>query len=169
VEINKLYLYEIEFSIKEKVEIPEDMLEEYGLPDDVDINDLHQHVSRTIHLGGNNFFDVQDEAIDLITEVFFEGVPEEEIDYEIIGIKQVENIFIANWPSVEDPFDKAKNMADEDVMLVKCPECEEVFRIAEDGWDWLVCKKCGFKIMKDQLLKLGKHWVVVKIGKDTHK
>ena len=49
------------------------------------------------------------------------------------------------------------------VYLVKCPECEEVFRLVEDGWDWLVCKKCGFKIMKDQLLKLGKHWVVVKM------
>jgi hypothetical protein len=164
-----LNLYEIEFSIKEKVEIPEDMREEYGIPEDVDINELHQHVSRTMHLGGENFFDVQEEAISMIEEVFFEDVPEEEIFYEIIGIKQVENIFIANWPNVEDPFDKAKHMADEDVMLVKCPECEEVVRIAEDGWDWLVCKKYGFKIMKDQLLKLGKHWVVVKLGKDIKK
>ena len=161
-------LYEIEFSIKEKVDIPEDMMEEYGIPEGVDINDLHQHVSRTMHLGGENFFDVQEEAISMIEEIFFEDVPEEEIFYEIIGIKQVEGVFIANWPFTENPMDKAEHMSDEDVMFVKCPECEEVFRIAEDGWDWLVCKKCGFKIMKDQLLKLGKHWVVVKLGKDTH-
>jgi len=164
-----LNLYEITFSIKEKVEIPEDMLEEYGIPEDVDINDLHQHVSRTMHLGGENFFDVQEEAISMIEEIFFEDTPEEEIFYEIIGIKQVENIFIANWPNIENPLDKAEHMADEDIMLVKCPECEEVVRIAEDGWDWLFCKKCWFKVMKDQLLKLGKHWVVVKLGKDTHK
>lgn len=164
-----MYLYEVEFSIKEKIEISEDMIEEYDLPDDIDINDLHQHVSRTIHLGGENFFDVQEEAISLIEEVFFEDVPEEEIFYEIIGIKQVEGVFIANWPNVESPFDKAKHMADEDVMFVKCPECEEVVRIADGGWDWLVCKKCGFKIMKDQLLKLGKYWVVVKLGKDIRK
>ena len=162
-------LYEIEFSIKEKVDISEDMREEYGIPEDADINDLHQHISRTMHLGGENFFDVQEEAMNLIEEVFFEDVPEEEIDYEIISIRQLENIWIANWPSQENPLDKAERMADEDIMLVKCPECEEVVRIAEDGWDWLVCKKCGFKIMKDQLLKLGKHWVVVKVGKDTHK
>jgi hypothetical protein len=162
-----LYLYEVEFSIKEKIELDEDMLDQ--LPDDVDPEDIHQHVSRTIHLGGENFFDVQEEAIDLIEEIFFEGVPEEEIFYEIIGIKQVEGVFIANWPNVENPMEKAEHMADEDVMFVKCPECEEVVRIAEDGWDWLICKKCGFKIMKDQLLKLGKHWVVVKLGKDNPK
>ena len=162
-------LYEITFSIKEKVDIPEDMREEYGIPEDLDINELHQHVSRTMHLGGENFFDVQEEAISMIEEIFFEDFPEEEIFYEIIGIKQVEGVFIANWPSQENPLDKAEHMADEDVMLVKCPECGEVVRIAEDGWDWLFCKKCGYKVMKDQLLKLGKHWVVVKIGKDNHK
>lgn len=160
-------LYEVTFSAKEKVEIPEDMIDE--LPDDVDINDIHQHVSRTIYLGGENFFDVQEEAISIIEEVFFEDVPEEEMFYEIIGIRQMENIWIANWPEIENPLDKAEHMADEDIMLVKCPECEEVVRIAEDGWDWIVCKKCGFKIMKDQLLKFGKYWVVVKLGKDATK
>lgn len=97
-------LYEIEFSIKEKIEISEDMIEEYGLPEGVDINDLHQHVSRTMHLGGENFFDVQEEAIAMIEEIFFEDVPEEEIFYEIIGIKQVEGVWIANWPLIENPF-----------------------------------------------------------------
>jgi ribosomal protein S27E len=162
-----LNIWEVEFSIKEKIELDEDMLSQ--LPDDVNPEDIHQHVSRTIHLGGDNFFDVQEEAIGLIEAVFFEDVPEEEIDYEILGIKQLENIWIANWPEQESPLVRAERMADEDIMLVKCPKCDNIIRIAEEGWDWVRCKKCDTEITKDQLLKLGKHWVVVKIGKDTPK
>jgi len=162
-----LFIYEIEFSIKEKIELTEDELDE--LPDDMDASDLHQHVSRIIHLGGNNFFDVQEEAISLIEEVFFEDTPEEEIDYDITSIRQIPDLWVANWPEQESPLVRAERLADEDVMLVKCPndKCDNIIRIAEEGWDWVRCKKCDAKIDKDQLLKLGKIWVVVKIGKDN--
>ena len=72
-------------------------------------------------------------------------------------------------PEQESPLVRAERMADEDIMLVKCPKCDNIIRIAEEGWDWVRCKKCDTEITKDQLLKLGKHWVVVKIGKDTPK
>ena len=162
-----MYLYEIEFTIPEKVEIPEDM--DIDLPEDIDPKDLVQYVTRTVHLGGENFFDVQEEVIELIEQVFFENAPDDKIDFEIVGIKQVEGIFIANWPEHESPLIRAERMADEDVMLVKCPneKCDNIIRIAEEGWDWVKCKKCDTQIDKDQLLKLGKNWVVVKIGKDN--
>lgn len=160
-----MYIYEIEFSIPEKIELPEDI----ELPDDIDRDNLRQYVPHTIHLGGDNFFDVQEEAVDLIEESFYQDIPAEEMDYEITGIRQLDGIDILNWPETEDPLVKATHMADEDVMLVECPQCKQVIRIAEDGWDWVVCKKCGTKIFKDELLKFGRNWVVVKIGKDDPK
>lgn len=162
-----MYIYEVEFTIIEKIELSEDM--EMELPDGIDKENLHQHVSRTIYLGGENFFDVQEEAISLIEEVFFEDVPEDEIYYDIIGIRQLEGVDVVNWPEQESPLIRAERLADEDVMLVKCPndKCDNIIRIAEEGWDWVKCKKCDTQIDKDQLLKLGKNWVVVKIGKDN--
>jgi hypothetical protein len=160
-----LYLYEIEFTIPEKFEIMEDM--DIDLPEDIDKDDLFQYVTRKLHLGGTNFFDVQEEAIEIIEQVFFENISEDKIDFEIIGIKQIPDIFIANWPEKESPLIRAEKMADEDVMMVKCPSCDNIIRIAEDGWDWVKCKKCETSIEKNELLKLGKYWVIVKIGKDN--
>jgi len=157
-----LKIFEVEFMIPEKRELPEGM----EVPEGLDVENLHEHVFRTLHFGGEDFFDVQEEAVSLIEDIFFEDYDEENDYYEIVGIRQLPNIEIVNWPENISPLIKAEHMADEDVMLIQCPNCDNVIRITEEGWDWVRCKECDTNILREQLIKLGKYHKVVKIGED---
>jgi len=157
-------IYEIEFEIAEKIEVPLDV----ELPENIDKEDIRNFVIHTIHLGGDDFFEVQDEAISLIEQVFYEDVEDdEEKEYEIKSIRELPGVDVFNWPGeggkCDCPFCRAKNMAEEDVMKIECPKCKHITRIAEGGWDWIKCTECETEMNHDDLVRLGMKYQVINI------
>jgi len=150
-----LKIYEVDFVLKEKIEIPD----EAELPDDFDRENARALIDHRIHLGGTSFYEVLEEAESLIEEVFEDEETKEKPDFEVTSIKELPEIEIMNWPNEFDdcqcPFCRAERMADEDIMKVECPQCGEITRIADGGWEWIKCQKCETQIERDSLIDVG--------------
>jgi hypothetical protein len=158
-----LKIFEIEFSGFEKVDAPVDVI----LPEGMDREHLHRHIDEKIYIGADYLYEALEIANDKIEEVFF---IEQEHDFDITGIKELEGIGILNWPGeggdCDCPFCTAERIAEEDVMKVECPnpKCKNVLRVADNGWEALSCPECKIEITRNSLCLMGKNYKVIHIA-----
>lgn len=161
-------IYEIEFTRVEKIQIPEDAI----LPEGIDRDNIHEHVTEKIHLGAEYFGEALDLAVEAIEDMFFEGYDREDIKYDINVVKELEGVDVLNWPGEFDecncPFCKAERIAEEDVMKVECPnpECKNILRVADNGWEGISCPECKTEIDRASLCLMGKNYKVIHIGEE---
>jgi ribosomal protein S27E len=150
-----LKIYEVDFVVKEKIEIPDGA----ELPDDFDRENARALIDHRIHLGGISFYDVLEEAESSIEDAFTDEETKEKPDFEITSIKEIPLIDVLNWPGegseCDCPMCRAERMADEDIMKVECPKCGDITRIADGGWDWIKCHKCETQIERSSLIEAG--------------
>jgi hypothetical protein len=156
-----LKIFEIEFSGVEKIDVPDDAV----LPEEVDRANLHRHVDEIIYIGADYLYEALEIANDKIEETFF---TEQEHDFDIISVKELEGMGILNWPGegndCDCPFCMAENIAEEDVMKVECPNCHAILRVADNGWESIPCTECKTEITRNSLCLMGKNYKVIHIA-----
>lgn len=158
-------IYEIEFSGVEKIDVPDNAI----LPEEMDRENLHRHIDEIIYIGADYLYEALEVATDKIEETFF---TEQEHDFDIISIKELDGIGILNWPGegvdCNCPFCTAKRIAEEDVMKVECPNpnCKNILRVADNGWESLLCPECETEINRASICLMGKNYKVIHISKE---
>jgi hypothetical protein len=150
---SNLKIYNVEYKIERIVE-----REKFEGALDCEFEDSEEELEEVIidiQMGGDNFFGVTFEATEMLSKAFGEK------EYELLGIQEIPNVEIMNWPGENSPCDcpvcKAKEMSDEDVMMFTCPDCNKNIRVAHGEWEGINCPHCGEIILQDNIIDLGKN------------
>lgn len=173
-------IYDIEYNYEKKVEFE---VEEQQIPGALkgefenfnNVEEEHEDfedieiVNAHMQIGGFDFKSATMEAVNMLDSVFLNEEDEENEEsydyeifpdgYEIVGVVEIQGLNILNWPGEGEPCDcpqcKAKLMADEDVMVFNCPDCQEEIKVPIDGWELVLCRKCECQILRSGVINLG--------------
>lgn len=161
-------IYEVEVTIGEKIDLPEDV----EIPKGMDRDDIREFTTHTFHIGADYFGTAMDIAVEKIEELFFPDTDSEDIQYDINGVRELQDIYLVNWPGEVNgcscPYCVAESIGEEDVMKVECPKCHAILRVADNGWEGILCSECKTEIIRDSLCLMGKNYKVIHIA-DTNK
>lgn len=81
--------------------------------------------------------------------------------YEIVGINEIENFNLVNWPDDVYKFYEIKNAPEEDIISFDC-KCGNKVKVL-DGWTEISCIKCGQLISRDKVIGKDGKYILIEI------
>lgn len=123
---------------------------------------IRKRLDESFELGAESLGGAFIEASEFLDEELGES------DYEIISVILLEDIHIINWPGDGEPCAcascRTERAAEEDkVSFVH--SCGGEIKVVSDGWDSMLCPRCGGVILRDRLVGSGRALTFLDIDK----
>lgn len=139
----EIYLYEVNITFvlsdETKAKILNDGGDEYQTPEEI------PDIEGTFHIGAENLIDATMIAQEYCTKEFSNG-------FYIISISEMREIFLANWPTDDDPLDWDDSTPPEELMSFECI-CGTEIVLRNNNWKFFVCSDCDKIIDRNHIIE----------------
>lgn len=139
----QIKLYEVNLFLElddvTKGKLVDDEQTEYTHPDQI------PEIDATFHIGAENLVDATMIAQEVATEEFPDG-------FRIVGITEMQEVYLANWPIEDDPMDWNDATPLEELMTFECT-CGKEIILRNNRWQYYECPDCNKIIDRNRIIE----------------